>query len=70
MVHELPDGHPFFRELAAASKPGAQLLLVEPAGHVKPEMFADEIKRAGTAGFILVGRPVIKRNLAALLRRA
>lgn len=70
MVHELPDGHPFFREIAAASKPGALLLLVEPAGHVKPEDFDSELKRAGEAGFILAGRPAIRRSHAALLRRA
>jgi len=70
MVHELPDGHPFFREVAAASKTGALLLLVEPAGHVKSEIFASEIKSAETAGFLLVGRPAIKRSHAALLRRA
>ncbi|HUN89622.1 MAG TPA: methyltransferase domain-containing protein [Terriglobales bacterium] len=70
MVHELPDGHPFFREVAAASKPGALLLLAEPAGHVKPEQFAAELKRASDAGFMLAGRPIIKRSHAALLRRA
>ena len=70
MVHELPDGHPFFKEVASASKPGALLLLVEPSGHVKPDDFAAEIKRAGDAGFLLAGRPTIKRSHAALFRRA
>jgi len=69
MVHELPNGHPFFREVASASKPGALLLIAEPAGHVTPDKFEAEIREAQTAGFTIVDRPAIKRSQAVLLRK-
>ena len=69
MVHELPEKHPFFAEVASASKHGALLLLAEPAGHVKAEEFETEINRAREAGFEVVERPTIKRSQAVLLRR-
>ena len=34
VVHEMPSSERFFQEAAAASRSGAQMLLVEPAGHV------------------------------------
>jgi len=69
MVHELPDGHPFFSEVAAASKQGALLLLAEPAGHVKASEFDAEIERAQATGFTEVERPSIQRSQAVLLRK-
>jgi len=69
MVHELPDGHPFFREVADASKPGALLLIAEPAGHVKPDKFDAEVREAQAAGFTVVDRPAIKRSQAVLMRK-
>ena len=33
VVHEFPDAGRFFAEVAAASKPGATVLLAEPSGH-------------------------------------
>jgi SAM-dependent methyltransferase len=69
MVHELPDGHPFFTEIAKASKAGASLLVAEPKGHVKKDDFEKDLARAQQAGFTVVDRPMIKRSLAALLRK-
>lgn len=69
MVHELPDGHPFFREVACASKPGGLLLIAEPAGHVKEDEFQAEIREAQAAGFTVVDRPAIKRSQAVLMRK-
>lgn len=69
MVHELPDGHPFFSEIALASKPGATLLLAEPQGHVSSQVFEAEIGRARHAGFALEIQPVIRgRHTAVLVR--
>jgi ubiquinone/menaquinone biosynthesis C-methylase UbiE len=68
MLHELPEAHPFFREVAEASKPGALLLIAEPAGHVKPEKFGAEIREAQAAGFKVVDHPTIKRSHAVLMR--
>jgi ubiquinone/menaquinone biosynthesis C-methylase UbiE len=70
MVHELPDEARFFAQVAAALKPGASLLLVEPAGHVTPAEFDEEIKLASAAGLVLADRPTIGRSHAALLKKA
>ncbi len=70
VVHEFPEGHPFFREVAAASKPGALLYIAEPAGHVSEADFNAELEGAARAGFTIVDRPHIKRSLTALLRKA
>ena len=69
VVHEMPSASRLFSEAAAAMKPGATLLLAEPSGHVKEEMFADELKAASEAGFAVVERPKISRSQAALLTK-
>ncbi|MGA3096075.1 MAG: methyltransferase domain-containing protein [Bryobacteraceae bacterium] len=69
MVHELPAAAPFFREVAGASKPGARLLFVEPAGHVTASRFDEELQAARDAGFTLVESPSVRRCHAALLER-
>jgi ubiquinone/menaquinone biosynthesis C-methylase UbiE len=69
VVHEFPDTRDFFRQIAAASKPGASLLLAEPLGHVKSATFEDEITAAGESGFQLRSRPSVPRSHAALLQK-
>jgi ubiquinone/menaquinone biosynthesis C-methylase UbiE len=69
VVHEFPDATRFFAETAAVSKPGANLLLAEPNGHVKTADFEAELRAADNAGFQLVDRPSIRRSQAALLRK-
>lgn len=69
MVHELPAAGPFFSEVAAALRPGACLLLVEPAGHVNPTQFEAELEVASRAGLEVAERPSIRRNHAALLKK-
>ncbi len=70
VVHELPDAARFFIEVAEASKPGAQILLVEPSGHVKNPKFEQELRAAADAGLSIVDRPVVRRSRAALLRKS
>lgn len=70
VVHEMPSADSFFAQAAAVSKPGAHLLFVEPAGHVKREEFQAELTAAGRAGFSIADRPSIHRSHAALLRRS
>jgi tRNA A58 N-methylase Trm61 len=70
VLHEMPSPAHFFAEAAAASKQGAQFLLVEPAGHVKDDEFKAELRDAAQAGFIVLDRPHIGRSHAALLRRS
>ena len=69
VVHEFPDTREFFRQIAAASKPGASLLLAEPPGHVKSATFESEITAAGESGFQLQSRPSVPRSHAALLQK-
>ena len=69
VVHEMPSAESFFREAAAALKPGGTLLLAEPAGHVKPSKFAEELEYARRAGLDERSRPVLKRFLSAHLEK-
>ncbi|MGA8301814.1 MAG: methyltransferase domain-containing protein [Terriglobales bacterium] len=70
VVHEMPNPSQFFQEVASAMKSEAALLLAEPAGHVKEGFFAEELKAAADAGFAVVGRPAVRRSLAAILRKS
>jgi len=65
MVHELPDAPAFFAEIFQALKPGACLLLVEPAGHVNAARFETELAQAASAG-LQVDRTTLRRNRALL----
>lgn len=69
VVHEMPSSERFFQEIAAASRPGAQVLLVEPAGHVSDPEFEEELRFAQQAGFTVMDRPSISRSLAAVLKK-
>jgi ubiquinone/menaquinone biosynthesis C-methylase UbiE len=69
VVHEMPSAETFFAEVAEVSKPGAGLLLVEPAGHVTDAAFKEELQLAARAGFTVTARPTIKRSHAALLQK-
>lgn len=57
------------RKLRAAMKPGAILLLAEPSGHVKNDLFAAELQAAADAGFTVAERPTVRRSHAALLKK-
>lgn len=52
MVHELPDAAGFFREAAAALKPGGRMLFAEPVKHVNEEEFQASVCTAGAAGLV------------------
>jgi len=69
VVHEMPTPARFFVEAASALKPGASLLLAEPAGHVDDTEFAGELAAAVQAGLSVAGRPSLRRSVAALLRK-
>lgn len=67
VVHELPSTERFFRESAKALKVGGKMLLAEPAGHVTPAEFAEEIDAARRCGLTEEERPAVRRSLAAVL---
>jgi SAM-dependent methyltransferase len=69
VVHELPDTDSFFREVAQALKPGGTMFLAEPSGHVDSASFQKELEAAHAAGLEVVGRPVVRRSQAAVLRK-
>ncbi len=69
MVHEVPDAARFFREVAAALRPGGRLLFCEPAGHVTEEMFDESLRLAAAAGLADVKRLSLRGNLGAVLTR-
>ena len=68
MVHEMPSASAFFQQAAQVLKPGGFLLLAEPAGHVKPDLFAEELSSAAQVGLSVTARPEIRHSLAALLQ--
>jgi hypothetical protein len=70
VVHELPSAASFFSGAARAMKSGADLLLAEPAGHVREAEFAEQIKTAADKGLKVFDRPSINRCIAALLRKS
>jgi len=59
----------FFDEVARALKPGASLLLAEPAGHVDDAEFARELTAAAQSGLSVESRPSLRSSRAALLRK-
>ena len=69
VVHEMPSHRAFFQEAAQAMKPGARLLLAEPAGHVKPALFEAELASAAEAGLRVSERPAVRKSLAAVLTK-
>ena len=70
VVHEMPSARAFFLETAEVLKPNGYLLLAEPAGHVKPDEFENELESAAQAGFQVVSRPAVRGSQAALLSKA
>ncbi len=70
VVHELPSAETFFAEAARAMKPGASLLLVEPAGHVGYDEFDQELAFAAQSGLTAAPGPPIRRSRSTVLRKA
>jgi SAM-dependent methyltransferase len=70
MVHEMPAPEVFFTQAAAALRPGGILLLAEPTNHVSADEFEAELRAASQARLEAVGRPTLRSNRAALLKKA
>jgi ubiquinone/menaquinone biosynthesis C-methylase UbiE len=69
IVHEVPDAEGFFRQVHGALRPGGTCLLAEPQGHVSEAQLEEQMGAAKRAGLEVVGRPVVRRSRAALLKR-
>jgi ubiquinone/menaquinone biosynthesis C-methylase UbiE len=70
MVHEVPNQSALFADIARAMKPGGKLLVVEPAGHVGADAFAETLRMAADQGLAPVDRPAIGKSHAALLTKS
>jgi hypothetical protein len=66
-VDEFPDAREFFRQIGAASKSRASLLLAEPRGQVESTKFESQLDAARQSGFGLHSRPSVPRSHAAFL---
>lgn len=69
VLHEVPERRTFLSEVASYLKPGGKFLLVEPKGHVTPQMFGEELVMACEAGLDVVERPRVRISHAAVLVR-
>jgi len=69
VVHEVPDARAFLAQIHAALRPGGQLLIVEPRGHVKAQAFEDTVLAAQQAGLKFTGRPTTGRSHTAMLQK-
>lgn len=69
VVHEVSDAARLFREIQAALKPNARLLLAEPKGRVSAEDFEASLELARQNGFAALERPRIARSRAVLLEK-
>ena len=69
VVHEVPDQAKLFAETFRALKPGARLLLCEPAGHVSQQQFKDTVAMAQASGYGVIDCPKIGKSHAALLEK-
>lgn len=70
VLHEMPDIGSALASIARSLRPGAQLLIAEPAGHVTLEEFQQTLEFAYRAGLVSKGSPAIKRSLTALLQKS
>ena len=70
LVHELPDAGRFFEEVHAALRPGGQMLLAEPSGHVRPHDWDATVRAAEGAGFKPAKTLPVWRSHSVLLTKA
>jgi len=69
MVHEVPNKEHFFNEIGTILKPQGQVLIVEPPFHVSKSAFEETIRKAGSAGFVVIERPKVFFSRAVILRK-
>ena len=69
VVHEVPDNAGFFSQLQKSLKPGSELLMIEPKGHVSPEGLRTSIANAEKNNFEVISRDQNKKTYTFLMRK-
>jgi 2-polyprenyl-3-methyl-5-hydroxy-6-metoxy-1,4-benzoquinol methylase len=67
VVHEVPDKKQLFSDLYKMLKPGADILLAEPKGHVSSADFEASLKIAKDAGLKVIVENPVRRMWSVLL---
>ena len=70
VMHEITDRAAYFRELSHLLKPGARLLLAEPATHVCEIDLERTVAAATEYGFAVTGYPETRLSRAVVLTKA
>jgi len=60
VVHEIEDLESFLIRVRSLLKPGGQLMIVEPKGHVSASRFTDMVESVLKKGFEISGGPVVR----------
>ena len=68
MIHEVPNGEAFLREIASVLKPKGKFLMVEPKLHVSASSFRKTLEAAVAAGMKPISEPKIRFSRAMLFR--
>lgn len=68
-AHEVPDAERLLREIHHRLRPGGQLLVAEPIGHVTAARFTEMLRQSRDIGFTLAAQPHIRLSHTALLQR-
>ena len=69
VAHEVPDQGELFSQVYAVLKPGGNILLSEPKGHVSFDAFAQTVLRAKNAGLKVQSDLRIPKSRSVLLQK-
>jgi ubiquinone/menaquinone biosynthesis C-methylase UbiE len=68
MIHEVPNGEAFLREIASLLKPNGKFLIAEPKLHVSASSFRNTLEAARAAGLKPISEPKIRFSRAMLFQ--
>ncbi|MBI5868791.1 MAG: class I SAM-dependent methyltransferase [candidate division Zixibacteria bacterium] len=69
VLHEMPDIRSALIGITRTLRPGAHLLIAEPAGHVSHDDFGRTLEIASACGLEPAGSPTIRRSHSTVLRK-
>lgn len=70
VIHEIPDVKGAMESIVYSLKPGGEVLIAEPTGHVGRPAFDATVGIAASCGLSVVEAPSIKRSQTALMRKS